>query len=396
MRHFLLLLPLLLAAPARACLNDRDSDSLALQAAQFPDTLRVITGRFERQPPLFYQMRIRRSLAELKKSPRDFGKYDDIAVAFDKLHRDDEALAIMAKKRALLPAFDAKNPALKEAWYRYFANTGTFHAHRFMGRKTADLSEMKTARAMIARALEIKPNAHFGREKYQLLAMDWILAVKMKKTDFSLSDFLSTRDEWLSDISIEATQKRRKATEGLSGLIVLGAAWRSVDVFDALAHSLKGKESITLSQLALLRTQELLKDGRKPLASDPSIEWELMGSNFDNFEGAINDDNQKTLAQLFPKLRAEAEDWNTARQNYMLTRLEKGDHPDTNPKFWADWKPAAPPGLELNWANEKQQKAEARQRFNSKVTMGFNLLGATILAGFCFGLWRFAKRRLCA
>lgn len=54
-----------LADSALACMNDRDSDSLALQARQLPETLRVITGRFERNSPLYYQMRIARSQAQL-------------------------------------------------------------------------------------------------------------------------------------------------------------------------------------------------------------------------------------------------------------------------------------------------------------------------------------------
>jgi hypothetical protein len=36
---------LALSTSARACINDRDSDSLAVQAKKLPDTLRVITGR---------------------------------------------------------------------------------------------------------------------------------------------------------------------------------------------------------------------------------------------------------------------------------------------------------------------------------------------------------------
>jgi len=81
MKPLALLLLAATALPARACVNDRDSDSLATQARQLPETLRVITGRFERNPPLFYQMRIRRSLDELKTAPRQFGLYDDIGAA---------------------------------------------------------------------------------------------------------------------------------------------------------------------------------------------------------------------------------------------------------------------------------------------------------------------------
>ncbi len=364
MRHLFVLLPLLLVSPARACLNDRDSDSLATQAQKFPDTLRVITGRFERNPPLFYQMRIERSLAQLQKTPRDFGLYDDIAVAYDKLHRDDEALQIMAKKRALLPPFDAKNAKLKEAWYRYYANAGTFHAHRFLGAKPQKMKEMETARDYIKRAIEIKPNAHFGREKYQLMAMEWILAVHERKGKniFSLGRWIQDRDKW-GDWDKDSP-KKREAMEGLSGLIVLGAAWESPDIFEALSDSLANPDGVTLRYLALLRLREIFQSGKtslNPLSlTVGEIEADIREPSSTSIE--VNNTNRKTLDELFPKLRAESENWNSQRQNYMLARLEKGDHPDTNSKFWANWKPAAPPSLAVDWFNEKQAKKNEREK----------------------------------
>lgn len=247
-----------------------------------------------------------------------------------------------------------------------------------MGRKTADLSEMKTARAMIARAIEIKPNAHFGREKYQLAAMDWILAVRNKKNN---EVSLSSRTP-----SDEANP--RPEIEGLSGLIVLGAAWESVDVFHALSYPLQTKEGITLSYLALLRTQELLQQGRKSLAPERvNPEWvrdEMYNLTSSGFGAGLNQENQKSLQELFPKLRAEAEFWNSKRQNYMLTRLQKGDHPDTNPKFWADWKPAVPPSLEVNWINSVQQQRERMQSQRRTTFIVGGLLLSTVLA---LGLW---------
>ncbi|PQV63716.1 hypothetical protein B1R32_10955 [Abditibacterium utsteinense] len=401
MRRFLLLLPLLCAQPALACMNDRDSDSLALQAQKFPDTLRVITGRFERNPPLFYQMRIQRSLAQLKKTPREFGLYDDIAVAYDRLHRDDEALEIMAKKRALLPPFDAKNAKMKEAWYRYYANAGTFRAHRFLGANPQKIKEMQTARDFIKRAIEIKPNAHFGREKYQLMAMEWILAVHERKGKniFSLGRWIKDRDKWEEtwEFGSGPAPKRATATAGLSGLIVLGAAWESADIFEALGEALQSKDGITLRYLTLLRCREILQSGKKPLNMSlnvASVGYELPGDDYAMQTGiAVNKANQKTLDALYLTLRAEAEDWNTKRQSYMLSRLEKGQHPDTDAQFWSEWKPAAPPSLQVDWFNEKQQKKENRERLKSRVSTAFNTLFVTIFAAMCWMMWRVIKSR---
>ncbi len=131
-RFFVLALLVSFPLSSRACLNDRDSDALAVQNNRFPDALRVISGRFERNPPRFYQMRATRVRHELKSKPRDFALYDDLAVSLDKLGDDEAALEVMAQKRALLPAFNARDKALKEAWYRFFASDGTFRAHRFL------------------------------------------------------------------------------------------------------------------------------------------------------------------------------------------------------------------------------------------------------------------------
>lgn len=57
----LIAIPLLgvtLGTSAHACINDRDSDALALQAGRVPDAVRIISGRFERNPPQYYQMRL--------------------------------------------------------------------------------------------------------------------------------------------------------------------------------------------------------------------------------------------------------------------------------------------------------------------------------------------------
>lgn len=71
-----------------------------------------------------------------------------------------------------------------------------------------------------------------------------------------------------ADSPTQRTQKQwrqHQATKNLSGFMVLGAAWQSVDIFEALAQSLQTQDGITLSHLALLRTQELLKPGRKSI-----------------------------------------------------------------------------------------------------------------------------------
>ncbi|RYX86685.1 hypothetical protein EON83_00455 [bacterium] len=394
MRHIALTALLLsLPAIASACMNDRDSDALVIENKRLPDVIRVASGRFERNPPRYYKMRVARVESELKSNPRQFGLYDDLAVAHDRLGDDETAIKVMAQKRALLPAYNAADKANKEAWYRYFANDGTFRAHRFLheGAKVERLGEMKQAREEIRRAIEIKPNAHFGREPVQLMVMDWIIARKQKVTKRTLGEWFEVKDGWhifyegegqqgkyidngtqlLTDEDyvithkghkgdspqqIDAKNKHRRATaEGLAGLVVLGAAWNSPDVFEALAHALEVKDTIALRYMVLLRCRESL-EGKKPSMAGLTIKGvneALRDSEELEEEGVgLNFQNQKSLDSLYPQLRKEADEWEASRVRWMEAKFEQGQHPDTSANFWQGFQETTPPSLDVKWFDE--------------------------------------------
>src|SRR6478609_1222523 len=177
MRRILAVSLALLGLPlsVAACLWDRDTPYD--EAKGMPEVIAAITGRFERNPPLYYEMRLGRVADHLRSHPDDLEAYDDAGVACDRLGRGDEAIAWMEKKREQLEKLDASRPEVKEQRYRYHANLGTFLVHRWArhGADRARIDEVKAARDEIARALAINPNAHFGREKYQLKALEWII-----------------------------------------------------------------------------------------------------------------------------------------------------------------------------------------------------------------------------
>lgn len=340
MRLRALLVLLLLATPVWACLNSRDSDtdSLTNEVRQLPELTRVLTGRFERNPPLFYQLRIQREQKELATNPKLWGNYDDIAVGYDRLGDDDAAISWIEKKRALLPAY----PAEKEAWYRYFANVGTFRIHRWLhnGAKPETLAEAQRACAEIRRAIEIKPDAHFGRERYQLLAMEWILTDRKS----SFMGYVSSH-RLPSDTS-------EKAITGLAGLIVLGAAWESVDVTDALVAQIA---PANLAHFANLRTKELLAQGKKSLSNNPLSGATREGSNGREIEPSDED----LIEKKYRELRQEADSWQGRRTEYVLARLQQGRHPDTDPTFWKDWHDGTPPGLDFSLLDTAPRVASA-------------------------------------
>ena len=201
----------------------------------------MLTGRFERNPPLFYEMRLGRVADHLQTHPEDLAAYDDAGVACDRLGRGDEAIAWMEKKRAQLDELDASRPEVKEQRYRYHANLGTFLVHRWarQGADRTKIDEVKAARDEIAKALEINPNAHFGREKYQLRALEWIVdppkVEALRRTSPNLLGWS------FDDIYGQQTDPKEAddAVRGLAGLVVLGNAWESVDIFHALNVALQ-------------------------------------------------------------------------------------------------------------------------------------------------------------
>ena len=350
-RVFLLLLLGTLISPAHACLNDRDS-RLGYALGQFPQVQEVLTGRFERNPALFYEQRVARVEKELAAKPNEFALYDDIAVALDRLHQDDSAIAWMQKKRVVLeriaPRESLMKPEWKEHWYSYHANLGTFYAHRWISKHNEhDLADLKQARDHIARAVEIKPEAHFGREPVQLLVIEWLLdGRKESLADFLESEFperLRAQQEELRQQvpvgkrtpEIEAWLQlapNKAAIEGLTGLVVLGAAWESVDLFDAIAHFLKKERNVAI--LAQFRVDELVKAGRK--------------SFFSAFAASTPDD-ESWVKSRYDELRQEADSWQQNRTEYLLVRLKAGRHPDTDPGFWNDWHPRPLPYQHRPW-----------------------------------------------
>jgi hypothetical protein len=262
----LLGLPLSLAA----CLWDRDTP--ADEAKGMLEVVAAITGRFERNPPLYYEMRLARVADELQSDPADLA-------ACDRLGRGDEAIAWMERKHAQLENHDPANPETREHLYRYHANLGTFLVHRWarQGADRSRIDEVKAARDHIAKAIAINPHAHFGREKYQLQALDWIIDPPKSEGMPYLPNLLGWSPHGYSSDQVDP-KKADDAVRGLAGLVVLGNAWESVDVFNALLVALhldslgygqlpEGGRN-TLAYLAWLRCNELIDAGKGSILTD--------------------------------------------------------------------------------------------------------------------------------
>ena len=392
-----LLALLLIQGSARACLNDRDT--LAEEIKGLPDVVQVVTGRFERNPPLYYQMRLARVTAELKAAPGLLPDYDDAGVACDRLGRDGEAIAWMDKKRARLVRSDAADPAVQEQWYRYNANVGTFWVHRWIraGADRRRIEEVRKARGYIAEAIKIKSDAHFGREKYQLRVMDWIIKgrpyVSKAAREKAERGGREAADPALASALGTEPVETSGETKALCGLITLGNAWESVDVFQALGSSIPYEGGSKVYPLVKMRCDEMVDSGHRSLIPGSPSGGALKDLiTVGETEMPPTDDDRR----VYRRLRAEADDWQKKRTAYMVARLAAGRHPDADPTFWNGYHDAGPPAFADSW----QHRYYRRHAVEGESESGFffNLIFEAALFSFVllvggFITWRVRVRR---
>lgn len=334
LRSFIVASCLLSTTWASACLWDYDT--LAAEANGKMDYVEVIVGKFDRFPPLYYEMRLGNCIKQIDDGSKNLDLYDNAAVACDRLGRDDEAITWIERKRSLLPGLSGASQEVKDQWYRYYANAGTFWAHRWFanGAKAEKLSEVDRAVGFITKAIEVNPNAHFGREKVQLEVLKW--AMKTRDPKAAWSDDRTLGGHLTFDTQLDPSE----IYLGLSGLVRLGNAWESVDVFLALRDSLSIDELSSLADMARLRANELRLVGKSSMLSTKK------GENFNNFDGFHRwrpDENVQAFnVKEFARLRSQSDEWQSRRFAFMMARLNAGRHPDWDKTFWNDWDDGRP------------------------------------------------------
>lgn len=385
----ILLFMLLAVLPSDACIWDRDT--LKEEAKGKLDTVRAITGWFDRYPARYYEMRLDRVTKELAEKPGSLDLHDDAGVACSRLGHHDEAIAWMEKKKAVLDAKPAEETA--EDRYRYLSNTGTFHLIRWIvqseEKRSADLTDLKLSEDFIKQALELNPDAHFGRERLQLMWIQWLLSpAPSSEEDMDAFNFLGIEGQtWTSHRSMAPPEgfTLEEGRKAITGLIQLGAAWESVDAFHALQRCLDTEQLAAVGFLAYLREKELHKEGKRSFHPSAEVRrWlEPASSTISSEAGAVSD--------FFPKARAAAKAREVAWLAYQEERFAAGMHPDTHPDFWKDWHepdfPAMPGRTFDHFVREN----------TGLVLLGMAAIGLLVLIGLVLVVRRlFGKRRAAA
>ena len=201
--------PLIIPTPVLACLWDRDT--LSMESAPFPVKEELIAGNFARHSDAYYEWRIEDRSAKQKKdrTPED---YDDIAVAYDKLGQQDKAIETILEKMDRWP---------ETGRYESEANLGTFLIHS---------QKLEEGLVHINKAIEINPEAHFGREVYQKLLVEYVLKARTEDTTLPLNKAEVAENAGFAAYVLSARNTRpegikeeiEKAAKGVMGMMRFG------------------------------------------------------------------------------------------------------------------------------------------------------------------------------
>jgi tetratricopeptide (TPR) repeat protein len=192
---------LLHSKPAHACLWD-DEVFLA-EEQRMPCFSRVVTGTFPRHASEYYATRLRAAELLLAVDPTSPDALDMVGVAQLKLAKFADAERTMLRRAEAFP--DA---------YASAANLGTLYT--FNG-------QLEKALPYIDKAMAIEPNAHFGRERYHKLFVQYLLALK--------ADPKKAKDNFLG-VPVAAADIAAGSAPALDAK--LAAAGLSRDAFEAL------------------------------------------------------------------------------------------------------------------------------------------------------------------
>lgn len=360
-------------ALAAACLWDYDT--LRQERGRFPSVLELITGKFLRHSPEFYEWRVQDRKKKLAADPTNLAYHDDLAVAYALTGRTAEAIATITAKDRIRPGL-----------YETYSNLGTFHVLA---------GDLDAGLPFIDKALAVNPDAHFGREKYQKWLVEYAIhSRKDGKLTFPLrapepqhvvpaktgfAAFLAEKQN--SHLTIE---DQKAALKGILGMMrfarhdnpllleVLG---------DLLLHPNRQEDAKRLAARSYLKAASVVpnpdaKQRYRDLAT---------GALFMQTHGP-NDSKPVTLAEVeaeFAAEQADADVWYQALREKELEWIRTGRDADAE--------------FDELYTREPQVAGEVGDPWVSKEFAWYGLVGGTTvlaLAAGVFGLW--FRRRLTA
>lgn len=307
MTHVQLIVATLLfcVSNATACLWDYDT--LRDERRGLPGVAEALAGKWEKHDDYFYQHRIAQMQALLTREPDNLAAMDNLAVAYEKTGQVDKAIELMLTKLDKKPGE-----------YTTHANLGTFYLHA---------GDFDRGIEHIKKAIEINPDAHFGREKYQLQVAEYIRDAKkdpkmLDRGSFVLPIVLG-EDADADAESIEAHLRRVRVTRkahdnqevndaitGIVGMVRFGTG-TSPHLYFALGDLLAARGDKHLAYRAYRRALEF--EHPRP---------ELVTAAANSVQEMI--EKSGTMDADFAKEKQHAAEWVKAYQAYERALIEHG------------------------------------------------------------------------
>ena len=198
----------------------------------------VIHDRYPRHGKAYYRERNRRILAAIEKNkdaeglpPADqFDLIDDLGVGLDSLGEHDEAVRWLRLKLKAQENLGLQGRAL----YTSYANLGTFLIHGASSR-TVPREQIREGLDYLRNSIAVNPEAHFGREVWQAIVAEFMLAAATSRELLLKYDMVGNSLKWSFD------PQHRRAMNPWETAKVRSVAAYLQDPKDALqAASLRG------------------------------------------------------------------------------------------------------------------------------------------------------------
>jgi hypothetical protein len=157
----------------------------------------IIHERYPKHGPAFYEERERLARLRLAKihpeSKEALDLMDDIAAGLARRGKPEAAVKLLEEKLAIQRRIDLPETEM----YTTYANLGTFmvdvHLRKLQDGDTEARKKVVEGRELIAKAMKVNPNAHFGREIWQRNLIDFYLDAQVKPKLLEQFDFLGNR-----------------------------------------------------------------------------------------------------------------------------------------------------------------------------------------------------------
>ena len=306
-----------LAASSLACYNDVDTNLIELRDNL--DITNAVAGRYTVFPPEYYKRRIEIQSAILKNDPNNLDAYDNISVAYDRIGDGNSALKWIREKRKHL------ENAPKNQLYSTEANEGTFLIVRWIrSHKPGDVTDAIESEKHIAKALQINPDAHFGREFAQLYCIRAMIQ-SGKDKDWQ-AEFIPN----LISIADKDHIDHKKLRFGIAGMMVLGAAWKLPIFIQTIASLLP--DDYQMAALCQARLHDI----------DPNLAPLVRADVPKRDGGHSNDVISNNDLRVIEHLIQNAKDYQANNDKWVLINVANGQHPDTQSKFWEGFQEVPP------------------------------------------------------